>query len=159
MGTNKLNKLFLILGIGIGLLVSSMLNIAYPNIKYMPYSESQIIEKAKELGMVFLKEAISKNDEKSAEIDTTDVEDEVDNIEESTVPQNEDKHEVEFVINKGDNSERIAEKLLEAGIIKNKEEFIKEIIAKNAQKKFQYGIYELETEMDYESLIKILTNK
>lgn len=157
MATNKMNKLFLVLGIGIGLLVSSLLNMAYPKIKYEDYSEEQIVEKAKELGMVSIKEAISMKERKSEE---TDVNEEVaDPIIEDNYPEEEDKHPIEFVINKGDNSEEIVDKLFEKGIIKDKEDFIKKIIEDNLQRKFKYGIYELEPEMDYESLIKVLIGK
>lgn len=153
MKINKMNKLFLVLGVGIGLVISSLLNMAYPRIKYEPYTEAQIIEKAKELGMVSIKEAITKNDEETVETAITDL-----NIEEDTTT-NEDEQIVGFVINKGDNSEQIAQKLFEAGIIKDREKFIDKIIEKNVQKKFQYGVYELKIDMDYESLIKLLTRK
>lgn len=149
-----MNKLFLILGVGIGLVISSLLNMAYPKIKYEPYTEAQIIEKAKELGMVSLKEAITKNDEETVETDITDLD-----LEEEMATTNEDMQMVEFIINKGDNSERIAQKLFEAGIIKDREKFIDKVIEKNVQKKFQYGIYELKIDMDYELLIELLTGK
>lgn len=155
MATNNMNKFFLLLGIGIGLLVSSLLNIAYPKIKYTEYSEAQIIEKAKELGMVSLKEAISKNEEKSTEIASN----EEDANEEDTNAIKEDNHPIEFVINKGENSEQIVDRLFEKGIIKNREEFTEKVLSKGLQKRFKYGVYELEPEMDYESLIKVLTGK
>lgn len=147
---NKMNKFFVVLGIGIGLLVSSLLNIAYPKIKYIDYSEAQIIEKAKELGMVSLKEVISMNEKKSAETALT---------KEDTNLIKEEPHPIEFVINKGENSEQIVDKLFEKGIIKDKKEFTDKIIEEGLQKRFKYGIYELEPEMDYESLIKVLMGK
>ncbi|WIV11272.1 hypothetical protein [Proteiniborus sp. MB09-C3] len=152
MDTNKLNKLFLILGIGIGFLISSLLNIAYPKTEYISYTEAQIIEKARELGMISLKEAISKDDEKTPEYTSND-------SEKDATPAEEDKHVIEFVINKGDNSEQIVDKLFEEGIIKDKEGFIEKIKEKSLQRKFKYGVYELELEMDHESLIKTLTGK
>ncbi|SCG83180.1 hypothetical protein DW1_1610 [Proteiniborus sp. DW1] len=150
MDMNKMNKFFVVLGIGIGLLVSSLLNIAYPKIKYIDYSEAQIIEKAKELGMVSLKEVISMNEKKSAETALT---------KEDTNLIKEEPHPIEFVINKGENSEQIVDKLFEKGIIKDKKEFTDKIIEEGLQKRFKYGIYELEPEMDYESLIKVLMGK
>ncbi|WP_352418447.1 hypothetical protein [Proteiniborus sp.] len=150
METNKMNKLFLILGIGIGLLVSSMLNIAYPKTKYISYTETQIIEKARELGMVSLKESIIEKEEK--------------NLETSNKTSNdsdfvEDKRTIEFIINKGDNSEEIVDKLFKEGIIEDKEEFTKKVIDNDIQKKFKYGVYELETKMEYDFLIEVLTGK
>lgn len=151
MGTNKMNKLFLILGIGIGLLTSGMLNIAYPKIKYISYTEAQIIEKARELGMVFLKESIiEKGEEKNANISNNT------NDNAHTV---EDENIVKIIINKGDNSEKIINKLYEEGIIKDKEEFAKKIAERELQRRFKYGVFELKTEMEYDSLIKILTGR
>ncbi len=156
MNTNKMNKLFLVLGLGIGLLISSLLNIAYPKIKYIPYTDSQIIEKARELGMVPLKEAISNsnsnNEEEIAATSSTD-------SGKNDNPAEEKNHTVEFVINKGDNSERIVNKLFEEGIIKDKEEFTKKIVEKELQRKFKHGVYELKIDMEYDSIIKILTGK
>lgn len=161
MNKNKMNKLFLILGIGIGLLVASFLNIAYPRTKYISYTDTQIIEKARELGMVPLKEAISKkqvSNEGKKEVIEEIVEDSKDLEKEADLAE-ENNHIVEFVINKGDNSEQIINKLFDEGIISDKDEFTKTIIERNLQKKFKYGVFELEIEMEHDSLIKILTSR
>ncbi len=156
MNTNKMNKLFLVLGLGIGLLISSFLNIAYPRIKYIAYTDSQIIEKARELGMVSLKESISNShsnsEEEIAETSSTDLEKDNNHVDEKN-------HTVEFIINKGDNSERIVNKLFEEGIIKDKEEFTKKIVEKELQRKFKHGVFELKKGMEYDSIIRILTGR
>ncbi|MFA5524008.1 MAG: hypothetical protein WDA24_06600 [Tissierellales bacterium] len=183
MKTNKMHKLFMILGIGIGVVITSLLNMAYPKIQYEDYTESQIIEKARELGMVSLKEVITKNDEEivetglpdsdmDANIDldigtntgtNIDSDNEIDEepttneIDEDTTNEKTDKQIVEFIINKGDNSELIIKRLFDSNIIKNKKEFSDKVIEKDVQRKFKYGVYELELDMDYETLIKALT--
>jgi len=266
---NKQNKLFLILGLGIGLLISSLLNIAYPKVKYESYSEEQIIEKAKELGMVSLKEAVSKNDDEvnnteltnedvspigDEEISNTElnnedassIEDEkvkntelinknsshtdnkkvkntevtsqistlannkkVNNTEftnkdtshtqdvkiNNTTLANQDTSiaevnntelanenisftsdektndtalpnegasltdNVKFIINKGDSCRKIANNLFKKGIIKSKEEFTRKVLERNLQNRFQPGTFELRSDMDYDTIINILTSK
>ena len=174
MKTNKMHKLFMILGIGIGVVITSLLNMAYPKIQYEDYTESQIIEKARELGMVSLKEVITKNDEEIVEtgLPDSDMDANIDldigtntgtnidsdnEIDEDTTNEKTDKQIVEFIINKGDNSELIIKRLFDSNIIKNKKEFSDKVIEKDVQRKFKYGVYELELDMDYETLIKALT--
>lgn len=165
MDNKNLYKLFLILGIGIGLLVSSLLNMAYPKIEYVSYSEEQIIEKARELGMVSLKEVLKINDEdkdeeeKNENNEINEINEEESNTDEFNTEELEEDNDntVEFVINKGENSEEIINRLYEKGIITDKDTFSKEVIEKNLQKRFIYGVYELEYGMDHETLLKILT--
>lgn len=167
MNANKMNKLFLILGVGIGLVIASLLNMAYPKIKYISYTDEQIIERAKDLGMVSLKEVISitqDNREKNKENDEDEnIEKEVASNAESEegIDDNiiEENIVIEFVINKGENSEQIINKLFEAEIINDKDEFTSLIIEKNVQKKFKYGVFQLEKNMGYDLLIKELTRR
>ncbi|SDZ05981.1 YceG-like family protein [Proteiniborus ethanoligenes] len=171
MNRNKTNKLFLLLGIGIGFVIASLLNIAYPKIKYTSYTDEQVIEKARELGMVSLKEAISQSQdsvEKNNEDDEEKIIDEkLETIIEEDLNDNdtnaeavaEENETIKFVISKGQNSEEIINKLFEAGIINDKEVFTNLAIERNVQKKFNYGTFQLNKNMEYDLLIKALTRR
>ena len=47
------------------MLTTTLLNLAYPDIKYTQYTDEQIKERAIELGMVSLKDIINENPQKS----------------------------------------------------------------------------------------------
>lgn len=52
------------LGLGVGILISSAMNIAFNKPKAVEYTDEQIKEKAKSLGMISIKENIENNSEK-----------------------------------------------------------------------------------------------
>ena len=63
---NKTKFSYIILGLGIGILLTSMIYIFNPVVEYRDYSEEEIVELASELGMVFIKESIDTSDIKSS---------------------------------------------------------------------------------------------
>lgn len=66
----KRNKiLYLIMGIGIGIVISSTLYSFFPVTKYVELSDDIIIEKAKALGMVSLKESLNIKSNEDKEVD------------------------------------------------------------------------------------------
>ena len=155
MAINKKNMYFLLFGIGIGMLATSILNMIYPDVKHIQYTDEQIKHRATELGMVSLKDVISENG-KEKEIITKE------NTDNNTVDSNEDKQKqesevVSFIIKKGDTSEEIVERLFEQGIIKDKDKIMDIIIQKDAQRRFNYGKYDIKKGIEYEALIDILT--
>lgn len=133
---------YLLLGIGIGILMTNIVYSLYPKVEYKEYSQEEIIRKAEELGMVFLKEAIKVEkpvgDEKAPETDTK---------------------EVQFVIKKGDYLGRIANNLQEAGIIEDKDSFIKYVKEKGLDKRFRVGSYKLSPGMAYDEILDILQKR
>ena len=71
----KIKYFYILLGFGIGIIFTSTVFILNPYIEYKDYSKEEIVEKAKELGMVFVKENIQVD---SADIDEdVDVEEEI----------------------------------------------------------------------------------
>lgn len=81
----------------------------------------------------------------------------------NTVPTNNEgaslTDNIRFVINKGDSCRKIANNLFQKGIIKSKEEFTKKVLERNLQDRFQPGNFELRADMDYDTIISILTSK
>lgn len=145
--SNKL--LYLILGIGIGVIVSSTLYSIFPNVKYIELSDDIIMDKARELGMINLKESIN--------LDISSKEE--NQIKKEVVPEKvlENEEYVIIEIEKGDTLEDVANKLFSSGLIDNKEEFILLAEDKTLDKKFNYGKFKLKYNTSYSTIIKILT--
>lgn len=130
---------YILLGVGIGIIITSVFFMLNPKIKYVEYSNEAIIEKAKDLGMIPLKESINKNGnetETSGQIE-----------------------EVEFTISPGQSLVEITDKLFEKGIIENKEEFIQFAMDNNMEKSLMPGDYILQKNLSYNILINIITSK
>ena len=68
MAKNKIY--YLLLGMGLGVVFTSSLNIAFDKPKKVQYSEQEIIQKARELGMVTIKESIESNSKKNNDKDS-----------------------------------------------------------------------------------------
>ncbi len=140
---------YLVLGIGIGIIVSSTLYSILPNVKYIELSDDIIRKKAIELGMINLKESI--------------------NLDNSSKEKNQNKNEVatenvlekdEYVIieiEKGYTLEDVAKNLFKSGLIDNEEEFILLAEDKTLDKKFNYGKFKIKYNTSYSTIIKILT--
>ena len=62
MSKNKIY--YLLLGLGLGIVLTSSINIALNKPKHIEYSEQEIIEKARGLGMISVKENIEANSKK-----------------------------------------------------------------------------------------------
>lgn len=144
---------YLILGLGIGIIITSTLYSFCPEIKYLSLTNEEIIEKAKELGMINFKESISlepikKEDEES--LDEPDIED--------NQPLEEDDvgDEIELEVVRGENSTDIAKKLFEYKIIDNYREFELYAREKKVDKQLKYGVYKFKPKSSYDEIIKIL---
>lgn len=148
----KSKIIYLILGLGIGIILTNILYSFYPIIKYTDLSDDMIIERARDLGMVSLKESIDINLEKEKAIAPL-VEEEI--IEEE-IPE---ETEVEIVIKSGENLTQIGRKLFELGVIDNEKEFIQLGKDKKLSTKFIVGTYKIKTNTDYDTIMDILTRK
>lgn len=54
--SDKFKLPYLILGLGIGIIITNLLYSINPKVEYREYTEEEIVSLAKELGMVFVKE-------------------------------------------------------------------------------------------------------
>jgi len=164
MSIDKKHVYFLVLGIGIGMLSTSLLNIINPRVEQVNYTDDQIIKKAYELGMVSIKDVINENNKENSEKSENQIEisSEMENQNEvlntSDNIENKDPEIISFIIDKGNTSEEIVNGLYEQGIIEDKDGLSKLITEKNVHHKFKYGKFDIVKGMDYESLIGILTN-
>lgn len=151
---NKMIVFLVILGFGLGIIISSVINSVYPIVKYKEYSEQKIIEEAKKLGMIE-KEEYEKLYKKIAENES--VKEEV--VENSEVARDVDEKYLTIRINKDETSEMIVASLYEEGIIRDKKEFIEVIINKNVEKKLKYGVFKIKENQTYDEIIDILCGK
>jgi len=129
---------YILLGIGIGVLLTNIIYNFHPNVQYREYSQEEIIEKAKELGMVFLKDVIKV---------------------ESDTEEKEDSKKVEFTVEKGDSLTEIASNLHGAGIIEDVNSFVKYVREKGLDKKIRVGSFMLSPDMDFDEIIEILLKR
>lgn len=131
---------FILLGVGIGIIITNTVYCLNPIVEYKEYTQEEIIEKAKDLGMVFVKESID-----------------VDN--QSKEDYEEKSKKYLFVIEQGDNLKEISYNLLEKGIIDDAEDFRNYAKEKGVSRKFRVGTYSLNYHMDYDEIINILTKE
>lgn len=143
--TKRSKITYLTLGIGIGLIIASTFYSFYPQIEQESLSDDIIIERAKELGMVSLKESI--NIEKLEKEETNNDKDQV----------SIDEPYIELKIEKGEILQDIANKLFVLELIDDKEEFILLAEDKMRDKMFAYGTYNIKMNTSYSTIIKILT--
>jgi len=130
---------YILLGIGMGILLTNIIYNFHPNVEYKEYSEEEIIEKAKELGMVFLKDTIKVND--------------------TTAESKGDSKKVKFEVKEGDSLKEVATNLFNAGIIEDVNSFIKYVKVKGFDKKIRTGSHILTSDMDYDEIIDILIKR
>ena len=151
---NKCRLPFIILGIGIGILLTNTIYIFNPKMEYRDYSEEEIIAKATELGMVFIKNNIEtstiKDDNENFQVD----------VEKSGDKENEtgEKKEIQFIIEYGDSLEKVSKGLYELEIIDDMERFLKFAKDKKVDRKLRVGNYKLSLDSDYETIIKVFTS-
>lgn len=131
---------YILLGVGIGIIITSVFFILNPYVKYKEYSNEEIIEMASELGMVTVKESIGTNNEKEIKIEEEKVEGKT------------------FTIRPGQSLIEIANNLFENGIIEDKKEFVQFIMDNKMEKRLLPGDYILEKNLSYSTLMKILTS-
>ncbi|HHV46036.1 MAG TPA: endolytic transglycosylase MltG [Tissierellia bacterium] len=132
---------FLLLGLGIGIILTNFVYYMVPNVEYRDLTDEEIVERAKELGMVFIKDAIEVNSSKDS------------------VPTEAESEEIVFKIEKGETLEIISDNLYNAGLIDDKDRFINYAEEKGMARSFRTGTYYLTKGMDYETLLMTLTNK
>lgn len=145
----KLNVYFVLMGIGIGAMISGLAFKLYP-VPKVEYSDQEVMERARELGMVGIKEHIENNStEQTSEVKA---EDQAEKAPVAPAPK-----QVSISINMGDNSEAIAEKLLEVKAIDDKKNFVNFVSEKNAGRNFRQGTYLVELGSSYEEILSLLT--
>ncbi len=143
----KLGIYLILIGLGMGIIIGSIVNILNPTITYLDYTDEEIRSRAEELGMIDLKENIENNMEESKkQINTLE---EKGHINENGM--------IIFEIKKGETSEIIIDNLFETNLINDRSEFETYVFEEKVAKKFKYGIYEIEENTDYSTLIEILT--
>lgn len=132
---------YILLGVGIGIILTSFIFILNPNIKYKEYSNSEIIDKARELGMVSVKDNIERNSEEEDK-DTEEI-----------------NSEYVFTIKNNETLSGIATNLSKIGIIEEKDEFIQFVKDHKMETKLLPGTYKLKKNLSYTTILKILTTK
>lgn len=129
----------LLLGLGIGIILSVSIFYYNPTVKYKEYSDKQIIEKYTEIK---LKEQRKKEKDKSYNIKKEEKNDrEINN------------KEIEFTIEKGESISGIIDNLYKSKIIDNKNSFLDRLKVREATGKIQYGTYKINLPIAYDELI------
>lgn len=162
---NKNKIYYLLLGIGLGILVTSSMNIAFNKTEKVEYSEAEIKEKAKELGMISIKDNIEKNEEdeaKEAKEEAAKKEAEKEKLEEEkkaeeVASQKEEQNESAIItVTPQDGASDVIERLKASDIIENQDEF-KNLVSKyNLEKKFRTGEYEIQKKSSYAEVLRIM---
>jgi len=163
MGWRFLLNSSLLRGLGLGLIIASLLIIGWPPAR-LNLNDQEIIERARQLGMVTREEAARQVEnavlealkEKQAKMDNPVKQPPVQEPQPPKPPQAE---LVTVVIPPGSSSAEIADILLKAGIITNKDDFLAFVNRKKAASKFRIGTYQLKKGMVAEDLVKVLTGK
>mgnify|MGYP001000213562 FL=1 len=140
---NKNRLSYFILGLGIGIILTSTINSFNPKIKYEEYSEKEIIEVATDLGMVFVKDSIGIDEEKD--------------LEEKEIEKVEAQEEIILVVKDGDDSGKVFNKLYELGVIPDKKDFSNYARKRDVEDKIRVGTYKLDRNMNYDEIISIIT--
>ncbi len=161
-----MDKRSLILGIGIGALtVSIAILLSYITLlleldktNYEEISNTEIIARAKELGMVMAPQTnLIKNDNGAVTIskEQTVEEDKLENdeLDELTV-----ESFIVYEITNEMSSTNICKDLQQKGVIDDATKFHEFLVNKDATKRLRNGSYQLEKDMSYEELYKQLTN-
>lgn len=140
----------IMLGVGIGLILSSIINI---NINRSVLTDDFIKVEASKRGFIIVdpKTLIDKEKINEKSYNNT-LEDSKDKIEEK---QENEEIKIEFA--KGYNSYEAAEVLLEKGLIVNKDEFIDRLKQRGKADKIQYGSFILKKNLSYDDIIDIIT--
>lgn len=150
---NKRRLPFLLLGIGIGIILTNIIYKFNPTIEYRENSEKEIIEQATDLGMVFIKENIempSEIEEDSKKLEEKEGKGEKEKVKNKSIGK-------QIVIEYGNTLEKVSKDLYELGIIDNREEFQKIAKDKGIDRKLRVGTYTISDDAEYETIIKILT--
>lgn len=164
---DKKNRKYMLLGLGVGIILTNVIYYHNPRIETEKLDDSQIIERARELGMVTMKESIkteNKVDEKK-EFQLEPIEG-IEKIEgendqdENPVPVEEDLEESKEIeedivleVDPGDGLLEIAEKLKKNELIKDVNGFKSRVYGRKVSKKLQPGEFKLNKEMTFDEII------
>lgn len=149
------NKIiYLILGIGIGIIITNIINTAYPKIEYIELSDEIIEKKAMELGMVKLKENIQTE---STYEDDKKVKEDIEDDNQKELREN--KEVKEIVIGEGSSLGTAAEALYQENLINSIEEFIFFVRGKKLDKKINIGTYKIKVGSTYTEIIDTITHR
>lgn len=139
----KINIYFMLLGVGVGALISGLALKVYP-VPKVEITDQEVIERAKDLGMVGMKEHIEKSSaQKELEAEAVD---------EQPLPI-----EASIAVTQGEGSEAVADKLLSAKLIEDKNDFILFVSEKKAGRSFRQGTYTIKSGSSYDEILSILT--
>lgn len=167
----------IILGTGIGVILTSILFMIYNLGASQKMSKEEIIQKAKTYGMVENNGMVKTGDFK---IDGNNVEQKNNDTTKTTtsnpvktesnlvpptpvpiitpVPKQEALDDIYVVIiSRGDTSEIVAKKLFEKGVIDNKDAFVKDVMNMGLSDEINVGDFKLKKGMDNKTIIKIIT--
>lgn len=143
----------LILGIGIGIVMTSIISIIYlaGMDPAQNLSEEEIIRLAGKYGMVKSTSLLTREPEQQAQrSDDQEIRD--------TAETKFEGLEVEVSIKSGDTSEIVADKLLKAGLIEDRARFIKELDDMGLSTRISIGKFKIKKGIDLKSIIKMITN-
>merc|ERR1711904_614964 len=126
---NKAHIFYLLLGIGIGLVFGSIINFASPSVEYREYTEEEIRQKARGLGMYELDEIFEMNDmfnqQADKNVEKQSVTSQDNDVNEESENKTEEKKEmkdekvseseeyIEFRIKEGESSDKVINNLFE----------------------------------------------
>lgn len=157
----KFKITYLLLGIGIGIILASTLYSFFPKIEYVNLSDDIIIEKARELGMVSLKESIELEN-----IDELNEEDTVEVIENNSTGEytetdvkNETKEGIEIIVERGLGLTEVARMLYNANLIEDVNEFVLFVREKRLDRKIRTGPHIIKPNSSYDEILEILTQR
>lgn len=170
----KTKIMYLTLGLGIGIVLSSLIYSIFPKIEYMDLSDEDIIKRAEELGYVSIKEKIIAENEKKdlekevevlskiqenqeEELNKEENQEEELNKEQEKEDDKQEKKYVEVKIFKGESLTTISKRLFKLGLIDEKDKFIYTVKEKKLDRKLEHGIFRIPLNSDYDDIISILT--
>lgn len=140
----------LLLGVGIGIILTSSILYFNPRIEYKEYTDEEIVSKYTEIKL--------KNERKASNSKEDNNKNKVNDLEEEN-EQQEEKKIKEMVINEGESIKDIIDRLYELNIIDNKEKFLDRLKERKSTQKIQYGEYDIEIPINYDEIIDEITIK
>ncbi|MBU7008298.1 hypothetical protein [Phosphitispora fastidiosa] len=147
-----------LLGIGLGFLLSALI-VNFSGADKL--TDSEIMERAAQLGMVHAEKETDKETDKVPGIPVktpvNDAAKEPVKTEESNPPEN--TKFVKFVIRPGTGSEEISRMLEEQGVVTDRSQFYQLVTDKGAHRRFRTGTFDLPCDGDMEEILKILTGR
>lgn len=155
---------YLILGLGLGIIITNILYSAYPKVELVELNDDVIVKKARELGMVPLKKNIKidkdAEDPKNKELEEVSkkLEEALLELEKSQEIETEKlEEEKEIFIESGWNLTNVAKRLYDMGLIDDQDEFSKFVIGENLSRKIITGNYKIRNNSSNLEIISILT--